>query len=84
MPPDVLRLSDVASGTIAQLHDVHLDREAHDVLRGLGLTNASTFRVCKQGEPCVVQVHATRIGLSGRVARQILVRPQTAAHITTT
>jgi Fe2+ transport system protein FeoA len=81
---NILRLSEVTTGTIARLHDVQLDREAHDVLRGLGLTDASVFRVCKQGEPCVVQVHATRIGLSSRVARQILVslqapiRPATA------
>lgn len=61
-------------GTLARLHAVRLDREAHDALRGLGLTDASTLRVCKQGEPCVVQVHATRIGLSQRVARQIFVQ----------
>ena len=78
VPPstaDIVPLSDLATGTHARLHEVHLDREAHDVLRGLGLTDTSTFRVCRQGEPCVVQVHATRIGLSRRVARQILVRP---------
>ncbi len=75
----IVRLSDVATGTVAKLHEVHLDREAHDVLRGLGLTDASTLRVCQQGEPCVVQVHATRIGLSSRVARLILVRPQSTS-----
>jgi Fe2+ transport system protein FeoA len=83
MPSDVIRLSDVTTGTVARLHEVHLDREAHDVLRGLGLTDTATFRICKQGEPCVVQVHATRIGLSNRVARQILVRPQAPPHPTT-
>jgi Fe2+ transport system protein FeoA len=70
------RLSELSVGTIAQLHEVHLDSEARSVLRGLGLTDASILRVCKQGEPCVVQVHATRIGISSRVARQIMVRPQ--------
>ena len=75
--PEALRLSDVGVGTLARLHAVRLDREAHDALRGLGLTDTSTLRVCKQGEPCVVQVHATRIGLSQRVAREIFVHPET-------
>ncbi len=45
------------------------------MLRGLGLTDRSLLRVCQQGEPCVVQVHATRIGLTNRVARAIRVEP---------
>ena len=73
------RLSDIQVGTLARLREVRLDREAHDALRGLGLTDASTLRVCKQGEPCVVQVHATRIGLSQRVARLIFVQPEAPA-----
>ena len=38
MPPstaDIVPLSDLATGTHARLHEVHLDREAHDALRGL-------------------------------------------------
>jgi Fe2+ transport system protein FeoA len=69
-------LSELPAGSTAILHRVNLDAEAHDVLRGVGLTDASLLRVCKSGEPCVVQVHATRIGLSSRVASQILVLVQ--------
>ena len=62
-------------GATARLHAAGLDPEARELLRGLGLTDRSLLRVCKQGEPCVVQVHATRIGLTSRVARAILVEP---------
>jgi Fe2+ transport system protein FeoA len=31
--------------------------------------------LCKAGEPCIVQVRSTRIGLSGKVADGILVVP---------
>ena len=49
---------------------------AQDLLRSLGLTTDSLVRVCKQGEPCIVQVRSTRIGLSKAVARRIFVIPE--------
>jgi uncharacterized iron-regulated membrane protein/Fe2+ transport system protein FeoA len=70
-----VRLSEVPVGFTAQLHQTHVDAESRSVLRALGLTDASVLRVCKQGEPCVVQVRATRIGISGRIARDVFVVP---------
>jgi Fe2+ transport system protein FeoA len=69
----IVRLSDVPEGATARLHDTQLDASSRSQLRGLGLTDASPLRVCKQGEPCVVQVRATRIGISGSIARQVFV-----------
>ena len=50
----------------------------HDcaLLRALGLTDRCVLRICKIGEPCIVQVRATRIGLSRSVADGIFVVPQ--------
>jgi Fe2+ transport system protein FeoA len=45
------------------------------LIRALGLTRTSEFRVCQNGEPCIVQVRSTRIGLSRAVAGQIYVLP---------
>jgi hypothetical protein len=45
------------------------------LLRALGLSGAETFRLCKAGEPCILQVGATRIGVSKMVASQIYVIP---------
>ena len=58
---------------MVRLHDMHLDPQSRLQLRGLGLTDAATLRVCQQGEPCVVQVRGARIGISGSIARQVLV-----------
>jgi Fe2+ transport system protein FeoA len=44
-------------------------------LRALGFTKACQIRVCQTGEPCIVQVRSTRIGLSRAVAGQIYVVP---------
>lgn len=68
-------LSELPVGTLARLHEAHLDPEACHQLRSLGLTESCQLRLCKKGEPCIVQVRSTRIGISGSVARQIFVVP---------
>ncbi len=62
-------------GTVATLHEVR-DVESRGVLRSLGLTDASVMRLCKAGDPCIVQVRATRIGLSNAVAQHLYVVPE--------
>lgn len=59
----------------ARFHDSQLTTEDRDTLRGLGLTEGAMLRVCKQGQPCVVQVRATRIAITRRVAQAIFVTP---------
>ena len=76
---DIRRLSDLHVGTTARMHGAELDPETRARLRGLGLTDNSTLRVCKQGDPCVVQVGGTRIGMSRRIAREIIVLPSALA-----
>lgn len=74
-PVTPVSLCELAEGTVARLHAAHLDPEACHQLRSLGLTESCQLRLCKKGEPCIVQVRSTRIGLSGSVARQIFVVP---------
>ncbi|TAK10748.1 MAG: ferrous iron transport protein A [Acidobacteria bacterium] len=71
-----VRLCDLEEGCAARFHEASLDAEARDLLRALGLTSSSVVRLCKSGEPCIVQVRATRIGLSKLVAGQIYVIPE--------
>ena len=76
--PEAVRLSTLAPGQIATLHGAELT--AHDcaLLNAIGLTDRCLLRICKIGEPCIVQVRATRIGLARSVADSILVVPQSA------
>jgi Fe2+ transport system protein FeoA len=78
MPP--VCLSDLAVGDVARLQMAHLDPEACHQLRSLGLTESCQLRLCKKGEPCIVQVRSTRIGLSRAVARRIFVVPVPAGQ----
>ena len=71
-----IRLCDLEVGRAARFHASTLDADASDLLRPLGLTAQSIIRLCKRGEPCIVQVRSTRIGLSKTVAGAIFVIPQ--------
>jgi Fe2+ transport system protein FeoA len=71
-----VRLCDLEEGCAARFHEASLDPDARDMLRALGMTASSVIRLCKRGEPCIVQVRATRIGLSKLVAGQIYVIPE--------
>ena len=75
MSSNVVRLSDLRAGAIARFHDARLDAESRDWLHALGFTPDCQLRLCKAGEPCIVQVRTTRIGLAKAVARGIYVVP---------
>jgi Fe2+ transport system protein FeoA len=70
------RLVELEVGETARMVDANVDAESRALLRALGLTDRSLLRVCKRGEPCVVQVRATRIGISSRIAEHIVVLPE--------
>ena len=70
-----VRVTDLEPGVFARLHETHLDEPTRLFLRSLGLTDRSRVRVCKRGEPLIIQVRTTRIGLSRSVGERIFVVP---------
>jgi Fe2+ transport system protein FeoA len=72
-PP--VRLCDLRVGDSARLHRTEVDVATAQFLRAIGLTHASEIRLCKNGDPCIIQVRSTRIGLSRAVARRVFVVP---------
>jgi Fe2+ transport system protein FeoA len=77
--PAAIRLSTLAPGRKARLHAAELSPQDCALLRALGMTDRCTLRICKVGEPCIVEVQSTRIVLSRAVADGILVVPETTA-----
>ena len=65
-------LLDLVPGTVAVLREV-LDQQSRSILRSLGLTDGAQMRVCRIGDPCIIQVRSTRIGLSKTVAQSVYV-----------
>jgi Fe2+ transport system protein FeoA len=70
-----VQLTELAAGAAAQLHATSLGDDDFALLEALGMTRSCRFRVCKVGDPWIVQIRETRIGLAASVARQIFVVP---------
>ncbi len=78
-PPSPVALSTLRAGLTGRLHEARLDDQSVGLLRALGLSDAEAFRLCKAGDPCILQVGTTRIGVSRAVAAQIFVIPDSPA-----
>ena len=55
-------------------------RDDCELLSAMGLTDRCRLRICRIGEPCIIQVAATRLGLSSTMASKIMVRPDQASN----
>ena len=71
--PASIRVTELRTGTLATLCDAQVDEETRSLLRSLGLTDSCRLRLCKRGEPCILQVRTTRIGVSQLVAERLFV-----------
>ncbi len=72
-------LSSLRAGRTGRLHEARLDEVSVGLLRALGFSEDEAFRLCKAGEPCILQVGGTRIGVSRTVASRIFVIPDPPA-----
>jgi Fe2+ transport system protein FeoA len=73
---NAVRLSDLRPGAVCRFQNAaRLDPESRDWLHALGFTPQCQVRLCQAGEPCIVQVRTTRIGLAKAVANGIDVIP---------
>lgn len=68
-------LATLAVGAVARVHQADIEDVTGRFLRAIGLTRTAQFRVCRRGEPCIIQVRATRVGLAREIADRILVVP---------
>jgi Fe2+ transport system protein FeoA len=71
----VVPLCVLRSGSRCRVRCRHMTEEDAELLAAMGLGNECTVRVCQAGDPCIVQVAATRLGLSRAIAQRILVVP---------
>ena len=74
--PTPIRLSELEAGQRGRMIRADLLCDDCDLLSALGMTDRCKFRVCKAGDPWIVEVNATRIGLAESVAGRIFVIPE--------
>jgi len=66
--PSPTPLSDLPAGARATLSGDRLEATDRELLRAMGVGSDAPVRVCRQGEPCIVEVRSTRVGLSRAIA----------------
>jgi Fe2+ transport system protein FeoA len=84
-PDEAVPLCELEDGECATVHAIHVcPRDGSitrcgcadcELLRAMGMTEQSMVRVCRGGRRCIIQVNATRLGISNAIARNILVSP---------
>ncbi len=74
----LVRLSDLAAGDAARLHRRELTEGEICLLAAMGLTEGCRLVVRSAGDPCIVEIRTTRIGLARSVADRLLVLSELA------
>ncbi len=70
-------LTQLGRGQCATFYRADLRCEDCDMLNAMGMTDRCQLKICKIGDPWIVQVKSTRIGLARSLAQRILVLPPT-------
>ncbi|MDX2148241.1 MAG: FeoA family protein [Planctomycetota bacterium] len=85
---DALALTTLEPGRVGVVRQVCRDEKDAALLRAMGLRVDAVVRVCRVGEPCIVEVLyrsercgecTCRLGLSRPLAEQVMVSPTTLA-----
>jgi len=71
---ECIPLSQLEEREKAVIHVADLSDSERESLAAMGLHEEAAFELCQQGQPCIVQVEATRLGLSREVTERIMVR----------
>lgn len=74
--PDATPIAESRPGTVGRVCCEGLDRADASMLRAMGLRDRARVRLCRVGEPCIVQVMGAcgcscRIGLSRPLAQRV-------------
>ena len=77
--PVSVPLTTLPNGSHATVQHRDLGGDDCELLGAMGLTDRCRLKICRVGEPCIIQVAATRLGLSSEMARKIFVRPDEAS-----
>ncbi len=68
-----ISLSELRPGERCHLDPAGLEGSDAALLEALGLRGRSPVRLCQRGDPWIVEVRGTRIGLADEVARRLQV-----------
>jgi Fe2+ transport system protein FeoA len=73
--PTRMPLNALGDGALAQVVDVVAEADDAVRLKSLGVCVGRRVQLVKDGDPLIVRVLGARVGLSGRLAAGVVVRP---------
>ena len=76
--PVLQRLADLPVGSVARLSCEELSEGEACLLAAMGMTEGCRLKVRTSGDPCIVEVRSTRIGLARSVAVRLVVASEAA------
>ena len=71
----MVSLNTVRAGSSVRIRKLEAQPELCHRLREMGFSEDAVIRCLQSGAACVCQIQHARVGLSGQLARQILVEP---------
>ena len=77
--PVLQHLADLPVGSVARLSCEELSEGEACLLAAMGMTEGCRLKVRTSGDPCIVEVRSTRIGLARSVAVRLVVASDGAA-----
>ncbi|MFZ2875697.1 MAG: hypothetical protein WAZ94_14575 [Phycisphaerales bacterium] len=63
--PNGVPLASLRPGQVADVCETCMDPRDTAMLRAMGLSPAATIRLCRQGEPCILEVLLSELPASG-------------------
>jgi len=69
----MVSLAQLEGGARCRIAAMQLQSADTQLLQAMGLTDHCELCICQPGEPCIVRVNCTRLGIAGSLARKILV-----------
>lgn len=78
VPDNATPLVHVPIGASCRVRRMDLEPSDQALLAALGVTGRSALRLCQVGNPCIVEVRGTRIGMAHAVAERLWVEPEGA------
>ena len=76
--PVLQRLADLPAGSVARLSCEQLSEGEACLLAAMGMTDGCRLKVRTSGDPCIIEVRSTRIGLARSVALRLVVASDAA------
>ena len=73
MEPKIKRLDEMEPHQLCVVHDIEAPDDEMDRLMSMGVCRGRVITLVQRGDPLILKVFGSRLGVSARLARRVLV-----------